>query len=68
MRQQVLNIFQIGTHDWNKFVKPQYLEDLAKKSSLKLNRLDGVKLDLLSNDWRISKDSSVNYISNFTKI
>ena len=65
--EYVLKWLPIGTHDWNKFVKPDHLEKLAKNSSLKLNKLDGVKLDLISNQWKISSDNSVNYISKFIK-
>ena len=66
--EYILNWLPIGTHDWNKFVKPQYLENIAKKSSLKLDRLEGVKLNLLSNEWTISRDNSVNYISKLSLI
>ena len=36
-------------------------------SNLKLINLDGVKFNPLINDWKISSDKSVNYISNFKK-
>ena len=65
--EYILNWLPIGTHDWNKFVKPEHLKIVAKKSFLKLKKLDGVKLDLISNSWKISNDSSVNYISKFIK-
>ena len=51
----------------DKFVKPNQLREIAKQNSLKFNKLDGVKLDLFLNKWKLSKDSSVNYISNFIK-
>ena len=65
--EYILKWLPIGTHDWNKFVKPEHLKIVAKKSFLKLKKLDGVKLDLISNSWKISNDSSVNYISKFIK-
>ena len=66
--EYILKWLPIGTHDWDKFVKPDKLREVARKNSLKFNKLDGVKLDLLLNNWKLSKDSSVNYISNFIKI
>ena len=66
--EYVLKWLPIGTHDWDKFVKPELLKSLAEKNSLKLNLLNGVKLDLISNDWKLSEDKSVNYITNFIKI
>ena len=66
--EYILKWLPIGTHDWDKFVKPDKLREIAKQNSLKFNKLDGVKLNLFLNKWRLSKDSSVNYISNFIKI
>ena len=66
--EYILKWLPIGTHDWDKFVSPDKLSEVARQNSLKFNKLDGVKLDLFMNNWKLSKDSSVNYISNFIKI
>ena len=65
--EYILKWLPIGTHDWDKFVKPNQLREIAKQNSLKFNKLDGVKFDLFLKKWKLSKDSSVNYISNFIK-
>ena len=57
----------IGTHDWEKFVKPKDLIEISKKNNLKIEELDGLKFDLLKNKWSISNDKSVNYIARFKK-
>ena len=57
----------IGTHDWNKFLKPDDLINTCKKNSLNLNDLIGVKFDILKNEWTVSEDSSVNYLAQFSK-
>ena len=57
----------IGTHEWDKFVKPENLIEICKKNSLNLKKIDGVKFNPILNDWKISKDTSVNYISKFKK-
>ncbi len=57
----------IGTHDWEKFVKPDDLIDIQKKYNLKLMDLNGVKFNVLNNQWKISTDKSVNYIAKFIK-
>jgi len=36
-------------------------------NSLNLNDLIGVKFDILKNEWIVSKDSSVNYLAQFSK-
>ena len=66
--EYILQWLPIGTHDWSKFVKPEQLVEIGRKNSLKLKDNDGVKFDLLKNEWIISKDNSVNYITTFKKI
>ena len=66
--EYILNWLPIGTHDWNKFVKPEVLNDICKKNSLNLKKIDGIKFNPILNQWNISLDKSVNYISVFKKI
>ena len=65
--EYILKWLPIGTHDWNKFVKPNYLEKICNSNSLKLNKIDGVTFDPFGDCWSISKDKSVNYITKFKK-
>ena len=65
--EYVLRWLPIGTHSWDKFVKPNYLIDISKKYNLEIDRLDGVKFNLLKNEWHLSADKSVNYIGKFIK-
>jgi len=66
--EYVLRWLPIGTHDWEKFVEPSKLVHLGEKNLLKLNKIDGMKFDVLSNYWKLSKDKSINYIAEFKKI
>ena len=65
--EYILKWLPIGTHEWEKFVKPDELINFLNKFSLKLTDLKGVKFDLLNNDWKFSSDTSVNYIAKFIK-
>ena len=65
--EYILKWLPIGTHDWNKFIKPEYLIEIAKKNNLKLKKLDGFKFDLIKNQWSITSDNSVNYVGKFKK-
>ena len=65
--EYILKWLPIGTHDWNKFLKPRDLIDICKNNSLNLNNLIGVKFDILKNEWIVSEDSSVNYLAQFSK-
>ena len=57
----------IGTHDWEKFVKPEDLIETLKRYDLKLDVLDGMKFNILKDEWKLSSDKSVNYIGKFIK-
>ncbi len=65
--EYILRWLPIGTHDWNKFLKPGDLINICKNNSLNLNNLIGVKFDVLKNEWIVSEDSSVNYLAQFSK-
>ena len=66
--EYILKWLPIGTHEWDKFVEPSKLIKYAKKNRLKLDKIDGMKFNILTNQWKVSKDKSVNYISIFKKI
>jgi len=65
--EYVLNWLPIGTHDWQKFVKPDELIDIAKNYKLNLVDISGLKFNPLFDKWNITNDKSVNYIANFKK-
>jgi 2-polyprenyl-6-hydroxyphenyl methylase / 3-demethylubiquinone-9 3-methyltransferase len=65
--EYVLRWLPIGTHEWEKFIKPVELINILKKNNLNLHRIDGMKFNLLIDKWYISKDKSVNYIAKFIK-
>ena len=65
--EYVLRWLPIGTHEWDKFVKPNELISIQKKNNLNIDRLDGMKFNLLTDKWNISSDKSVNYIAKFIK-
>ena len=66
--EYILRWLPIGTHEWDKFVKPSKLIQYGKQNSLKLEKLDGMVFNPIMDKWNISKDSSVNYIIQFKKI
>ena len=65
--EYILNWLPIGTHDWEKFMKPNKLINIAKNSKLNLIDLNGIKFNPLNDKWSLSNDKSVNYIANFKK-
>ncbi len=65
--EYVLRWLPIGTHDWNKFLTPKQLKNIAEKNNFVFDELIGMKFNILLNKWKATKDSSVNYISIFLK-
>ena len=66
--EYILQWLPIGTHEWNKFVKPEDLINTLKKYDLKLDSLDGMKFNLIKDEWSVSSDKSINYIGKFIKL
>ena len=65
--EYIMRWLPIGTHEWDKFVKPEELIKISQKNDLKLKTLDGMKFNLLRDEWKLSSDKSVNYIAQFEK-
>ena len=65
--EYIMRWLPIGTHDWEKFVKPNDLIKILKKYNLKIDNLDGMKFNLIKDEWTISSDNSINYIAKFIK-
>ena len=65
--EYILRWLPIGTHEWEKFVKPEDLIDILSKNDLKLESIKGMKFDLVKDQWNLSMDKSVNYIGKFIK-
>jgi len=65
--EYVLRWLPIGTHDWEKFVKPEDLKKILMKYDLSLNKLEGMNFNIIKDEWSISRDLSVNYIAKFIK-
>ena len=65
--EYILRWLPIGTHNWEKFVEPEKLIKIGKENKLNLDKLDGLKFDIITNKWLLSRDSSINYIAQFKK-
>jgi len=65
--EYVLRWLPIGTHEWEKFVKPEDLKKILIRYNLYIDKMDGMSFNILKDEWDISKDLSVNYIGKFIK-
>ena len=66
--EYILRWLPIGTHDWNKFIKPEELEEKLKNKDFLTVEIKGLSFNPILNKWKKSEDLSVNYIICSTKI
>ncbi len=66
--EYVLRWLPIGTHDWEKFIKPDDLKKILVKNNLNVEKLDGMNFNIIKDEWNVSKDTSINYIAKAIKI
>ena len=66
--EYVLRWLPIGTHDWEKFVRPDDLKKILNKNNLKLDKLDGMNFNIIKDEWSMSSDTSINYIVKSIKL
>ena len=60
--EYILRWLPVGTHDWNKFIKPEELEKKLVKKNLKTVDIKGFEFNPLFNKWKMSNNLDVNYI------
>ena len=65
--EYILQWLPIGTHEWEKFLKPTDLISILKKNNLKVEKVDGMKFNILTDKWNVDSDKSINYIAKFIK-
>ena len=60
--EYVLRWLPIGTHDWNKFLRPEELEKKLVELNLSVKDIKGLSFNPILNSWKKTKNLSVNYI------
>jgi 2-polyprenyl-6-hydroxyphenyl methylase/3-demethylubiquinone-9 3-methyltransferase len=60
--EYVLRWLPRGTHDWEKFVTPDELTDAILDAGLHGVRTRGMVYNPLGREWRLARDTSVNYL------
>ena len=60
--EYILRWLPIGTHDWNKFIKPEELEKFLLDEKFSTLDVKGLKFNPFLKKWKKTNDLSVNYI------
>ncbi len=60
--EYILRWLPIGTHDWNKFLKPIEVEKMIRNLNFSILETKGLVFNPFTQKWKRSNDLSVNYI------
>ena len=60
--EYILRWLPIGTHDWNKFIKPEELQSKLSEKKFSTSDVKGLTFNPITSKWKRSNDLSVNYI------
>ena len=60
--EYILRWLPIGTHDWNKFIKPEELQKKLSELKFSNNEVKGLEYNPFFKNWKKSDNLSVNYI------
>jgi 2-polyprenyl-6-hydroxyphenyl methylase/3-demethylubiquinone-9 3-methyltransferase len=60
--EYVLRWLPKGTHKWERFVTPEELARFMRRSKMRVIDRAGVVYNPLSGQWRLSRDTDVNYV------
>ena len=60
--EYILRWLPVGTHDWNKFIKPEELEKHLSLENFINVDIKGLQFNPILNKWKRTDNLSVNYI------
>ncbi|HRJ68626.1 MAG TPA: bifunctional 2-polyprenyl-6-hydroxyphenol methylase/3-demethylubiquinol 3-O-methyltransferase UbiG [Beijerinckiaceae bacterium] len=59
--EYVMRWLPVGTHSWEKFVRPREFEEALAGAGLDPLAVEGLVYNPLADTWRLSRDTAVNY-------
>jgi 2-polyprenyl-6-hydroxyphenyl methylase / 3-demethylubiquinone-9 3-methyltransferase len=60
--EYLLRWLPVGTHDWRRFITPAELAAMLRSLGIRVTDVAGLAPDPLTGQWRIVRDTSVNYL------
>lgn len=67
MAENIVKKIPKGTHHYEKFISPEELCNIFKKYNFQVKSLKGMNWNPISNTWRLTNNTSINYILALTK-
>jgi 2-polyprenyl-6-hydroxyphenyl methylase / 3-demethylubiquinone-9 3-methyltransferase len=59
----ILRWLPIGTHNWDRFVRPEELKTALERAGLTLTDTTGMVYNPLADEWALAPDTGVNYLA-----
>ena len=66
--EYVLKLLPRGTHDWARFLRPSELAAYGRRAQLQPIAMAGMTYNPLTRTYRMTDDTSVNYLAAFTRM
>jgi 2-polyprenyl-6-hydroxyphenyl methylase/3-demethylubiquinone-9 3-methyltransferase len=63
--EYIARVLPRGTHEYRKFIRPSELARWGREVGLELKDLTGISYNPLTRAFRLSSDTSVNYLAHF---
>ena len=60
--EYILNLLPKGTHEYKKFIKPSQLQAWTSRNNLSFDSIIGMSYNPITQKYKLSQDTSVNYI------
>ena len=59
--EYVLNWIPVGTHQFEKFLKPEEIVEFLKLKKIKIKNIKGMEFNPISNNWLLTDNTNINY-------
>ena len=59
--EYVLNWIPVGTHQFEKFLKPEEIIEFLKLKKIKIKNIKGMEFNPISNNWLLTDNTNINY-------
>ena len=59
--EYILNWIPIGTHEFEKFIKPKEIVDFLELKEIKIKKIKGMEFNPIFNNWVLSNNTNINY-------
>ncbi|MBI5642324.1 MAG: bifunctional 2-polyprenyl-6-hydroxyphenol methylase/3-demethylubiquinol 3-O-methyltransferase UbiG [Deltaproteobacteria bacterium] len=60
--EDVIGMVPQGTHDYQRFIRPSLLKEILEENGVEMTELKGMSYDPLRLEFKLSNDTSVNYL------